>query len=93
MDLDRLRLALGASGQELERTVEATADTRLRRITHSLSHFAPQLALPKRFDTTRAVDVTGVSATPVALWIDRVLEAIAARRGGSRGDLILAPSA
>ena len=35
-----------------ERAVEDTGDARLRAITRSLSHFVPQLALPKRFDTT-----------------------------------------
>lgn len=35
-----------------ERTVEETGDARLRAITKSLSHFVPQLALPKMFDTS-----------------------------------------
>jgi thioester reductase-like protein len=41
-----------ATYQLFERTVEDTGDARLRAITRSLSHFVPQLALPKRFDTT-----------------------------------------
>jgi hypothetical protein len=76
-----------------ERTVMATGDARLRRITQSLSHFAPQLALPKRFETARAIELTGLVATPVAFWIDRVLETSGARRDGGRDELSLAPSA
>jgi long-chain acyl-CoA synthetase len=41
-----------------ERSVEQTGDARLRAITRSLSHFVPQLALPKRFDTTNTDRVT-----------------------------------
>ena len=67
-------------------------DARLRRVTRSLSHFAPQLALPKQFDTKRAVAVTGVQATPVLAWIDRLLEWVAERRR-SGGELQLAINA
>ena len=50
-DLDTYRL--------FERSVEDTGDARLCAITKSLSHFVPQLALPKWFDTTRTEAVTG----------------------------------
>ena len=72
-----------------EQTVLETGDARLRRVTRALSHFAPQLALPKRFDTTRARDVTGLAPTPVLAWIDRLLEWVGGRRGRG-GDLSLA---
>jgi len=56
-DLDTYRL--------FERTVEETGDLRLRRITRSLSHFVPQLALPKRFETAGTDALLGRSAPPV----------------------------
>ena len=84
-DLDTYRL--------FEKTVEETGDARLRRIARSLSHFAPQLALPKRFETGAAAAMTGCEAMPVAAYIDAVLATIAARRGSGRDELSLAPSA
>lgn len=75
-----------------EQTVMEAGDARLRRVTRSLSHFAPQLALPKQFDTKRAVAITGVTATPVPAWIDRLLEWVAERRR-SGGELQLAINA
>ncbi|MEO6527482.1 MAG: SDR family oxidoreductase [Gemmatimonadaceae bacterium] len=47
------------------RTVEETANPRLRRITRALEHFLPQLALPKRFDTARADTLLGVASPSV----------------------------
>jgi hypothetical protein len=64
-DLDTYRL--------FERSVEETGDPRLRRITRSFTHFVPQLALPKRFDTTRADTLPGGPAPTVASYWDRVL--------------------
>jgi nucleoside-diphosphate-sugar epimerase len=40
--------------------VEQTGHPRLRRVTRALSHFLPQLALPKRFETRRAAALLGV---------------------------------
>ena len=45
-DLDTYRL--------FEEAVRESADPRLARVVQALSHFVPQLALPKRFDTTGA---------------------------------------
>ena len=72
-----------------QRSVEETGDARLRRITRALSHFAPQLALPKRFRTEAAVEATGLSAAPVRAFLARVLDTIAARRSAA-GELTLA---
>lgn len=53
------------------RSVEETADASLRRAARGLSHFVPQLALPKRFVTSRAEAVTGLRAPRVAeFWMD-----------------------
>jgi nucleoside-diphosphate-sugar epimerase len=49
-----------------ERTIEAIGDRTLLRLTRALSHFVPQLALPKQFDTTAADAVLGFAAPPVA---------------------------
>jgi nucleoside-diphosphate-sugar epimerase len=57
-----------------ERSVDLVGDQRLRRITRSLSHFVPQLALPKQFDTSRARAVLGDEAPPVHAFWDRMLE-------------------
>lgn len=48
-----------------EESVNDVADIRLRRVTRSLSHFVPQLALEKRFDTAGADAVLGRPAPPV----------------------------
>jgi len=82
-----------ATWQLFQRTVDETADTRLRRVTRSLSHFAPQLALPKRFETERATEATGCVAPAVASYLDRVLETIGTRRGAAEDAAFLAPSA
>lgn len=42
-----------------EEAVEETGDERLRSVTRSLSHFVPQLAMPKVFETRRMDDVVG----------------------------------
>lgn len=65
-----------------ERTVEETGDARLRRITRSLSHFVPQLSLPKRFETAAAERALGHTAPPVRLWWSRMLEDLTTRRRG-----------
>ncbi len=56
-----------------ERAVDDVGSERVRRAVRSLSHFVPQLAYPKRFDTTRAVAVLGEHAPPVrAFWPNMV---------------------
>lgn len=63
-----------------ERTVEETANARLRAITKSLSHFVPQLALPKRFDTSETERVMERPAPPVAeFWEPMVRHLISSR--------------
>jgi thioester reductase-like protein len=57
-----------------ERTVEETGDARLRRVTRSLSHFIPQLALPKRFDTARADRALGRPAPAPRDYWPRLVE-------------------
>ncbi len=56
-----------------EASVRDTGDPRLRRITRSFSHFVPQLALPKRFDTGAAEALLDVPAPPVRSYWERVL--------------------
>ena len=53
-----------------ERTIEDVGDPSLKRLTRALSHFVPQLALPKRFETSNAERLLGYSAPPVrAFWL------------------------
>lgn len=47
-----------------ERSVDDTGDARLQQVTRALSHFVPQLAMPKRFDTRQSVALLGAPATP-----------------------------
>ena len=56
-----------------ERTVEDTGDERLRRVTRAMTHFLPQLALPKRFATARADALLGHAAPPVRDYWTRML--------------------
>ena len=53
-----------------ERSIEEVGDASIKRLTRSLSHFAPQLALPKIFDTSVAVSLLGAGAPPVRdFWL------------------------
>jgi NAD(P)-dependent dehydrogenase (short-subunit alcohol dehydrogenase family) len=66
-----------------EQSVEETGDVRLTTITRSLSHFVPQLALPKQFATAAADAALGRSAPPVRSFWDALLEHLVATRWGS----------
>ena len=56
-----------------ERSVEEVGDPSLKRIVRALSHFAPQLAMPKRFDTATADALLGAPAPAVRdFWIPMV---------------------
>ena len=46
-------------------TIEETQHPRLRQVTAAMSHFLPQLALPKQFVTARADALLGAPAGPV----------------------------
>lgn len=61
-----------------EQSVDLVGDARLKRITRSLSHFVPQLAFPKHFDTSRARALLGDAAPPVSAFWDRMLERLLA---------------
>ncbi len=68
-----------------ETTVAETADQRLRSIARSLTHFAPQLAMEKRFDTTRADAALGHRPPWVWEYWNRVVASLVRdpRTGGS----------
>jgi nucleoside-diphosphate-sugar epimerase len=51
-----------------ERAVMETGDVRLRAVLSSLSHFIPQLALPKVFDTTLAERLCGSPPVVTSYW-------------------------
>jgi nucleoside-diphosphate-sugar epimerase len=55
------------------RTVTATGHPRLAQVAHALSHFLPQLALPKRFETVRAEALLGAAAPPVRTYWTRMV--------------------
>ena len=53
-----------------ERSVEEIGDPSLKRVARALSHFVPQLAMPKRFETTTADALLGAPAPAVRdFWI------------------------
>jgi nucleoside-diphosphate-sugar epimerase len=56
------------------RAVDETGNPRLRAVAHALSHFLPQLALPKRFETARAEALLGAGAPPVRAYWGRMLD-------------------
>ena len=66
-----------------ERSVEEVGDARLRQAVASLSHFVPQLTLPKQFDTTRADAAFGYPAPPARSFWPRVVEELLASGWGS----------
>ena len=51
-----------------ERAVMQTGDVRLRSVLTSLSHFIPQLALPKVFDTSIAESLLNPAPDPGTYW-------------------------
>ena len=71
--------------------VDETGDPRLRRVTRALSHFLPQLALPKRFDTRRADALLGAPAPAVRDYWGRMITHL--RDTGWRGVAGLAETA
>ena len=53
-----------------ERSVEQVGDASLKRVARALSYFAPQLAMPKQFETTTADTLLGAPAPAVRdFWI------------------------
>ena len=71
--------------------VEETGHPRLRRVTRALTHFLPQLALPKRFDTQRADTLLGVPSPRVSDYWGRMIDHL--QRTGWRGVAGLAEEA
>jgi nucleoside-diphosphate-sugar epimerase len=71
--------------------VEQTGHPRLRRVTRALSHFLPQLALPKRFETGRAAALLGAEPPPVREYWGRMIDHLL--RTGWRGVSALTESA
>ncbi|HEY7236684.1 MAG TPA: SDR family oxidoreductase [Gemmatimonadaceae bacterium] len=64
-----------------ERTIDEVGDPSLKRLTRALSHFVPQLALPKRFATTNAEALLGHSSPPVrAFWLPMLDHLLASRQ-------------
>lgn len=59
-----------------EAAVEETGDRRVVQIVRALSHFVPQLAHPKRFDTHRTSALLDAPAPAVATYWPRMLERV-----------------
>ena len=67
-----------------ETSVEEVGDLRLRQAVRALSHFVPQLALPKCFDTTGADDLLGYRAPAVRDFWPRMVSELLATRWAAR---------
>ena len=63
-----------ATYHRFELAVEETGDSKLRQAVRALSYFAPQLALPKAFDTRAADAALGGPAPAVRTYWARMLE-------------------
>lgn len=72
--IDRPALTDLATYALFEQSIEETGDRRLRGIAASLSHFVPQLALSKQFDTSGADTLLGAPAPSVRSYWVRMLE-------------------
>ena len=66
-----------ATFEALRREAEAAGRTRQAQALRALSHFIPQMALPKAFDTTRArraLAPPGIELPPIAEYYPRVVD-------------------
>jgi nucleoside-diphosphate-sugar epimerase len=61
-----------------ERSVMETGNPRLRGLIASLSHFVPQLALPKVFDTAAADELLDFDVPPTSSYWEAMLESLLA---------------
>jgi len=73
-----------------ERAVMETGDVRLRSVLSSLSHFIPQLALPKVFDTTVAEVLLDSPAPPVSSYWKPMLRRLMASNWGQTAQQVAA---
>ena len=71
VDLDTYRL--------FERAIEDAGSPRVRQAVRSLSHFVPQIAYPKCFDTTNTNALLGYPAPTVASFWTNMVEAVVGR--------------
>jgi GNAT superfamily N-acetyltransferase len=66
-----------------EHSVEEIGDPSIKRVMRALSHFAPQLGMPKRFETTTADALLGAPAPAVTdFWIPMLDNLAATNWGG-----------
>ena len=59
-----------------EAAIEDAGSARVRQAVRSLGHFVPQLAYPKRFDTSAADALLGERAAPVASFWGNMVDAL-----------------
>jgi long-chain acyl-CoA synthetase len=73
-----------------ERAVMETGDARLRSVLSSLSHFIPQLALPKIFDTTVAEILLDAPPPPSSSYWKPMLRSLIAANWGQTAERVAA---
>lgn len=59
-----------------EQAIADVGSVRVRQALDSLSHFVPQLAYPKRFDTTAAEELLGERGPPVRTFWERMVNTL-----------------
>jgi hypothetical protein len=69
-----------------ERAVIDTGDARLKSLISSLSHFVPQLALPKQFDTSATDELLTFAPPPASVYWGRMLQNLIATGWGVAGE-------
>jgi len=79
--VERAMITDARTYEMFERAVMETGDVRLRSVLSSLSHFIPQLALPKIFDTTVAEVLLDAPPAVSSYWKPMLRNLIAAKWG------------
>jgi hypothetical protein len=88
--VERAIITDSATYRLFERAVRETGDVRLRAVLSSLSHFIPQLALPKFFDTTVAEAILDAPPPPASSYWKPMLRALIASGWGQTAERMAA---
>ncbi len=88
--VERAMITDAATYALFERAVMDTGDVRLRAVLSSLSHFIPQMAMPKVFDTTVAETLLEVPPPPASSYWKPMLRALIASNWGQTVEKVAA---
>jgi nucleoside-diphosphate-sugar epimerase len=88
--VDRAMITDAETYQLFEQAVMETGDVRLRAVLSSLSHFIPQLALPKIFDTAVAEILLDAPPPPASSYWKPMLRRLIASNWGQTAEQVAA---